>query len=258
MLETVSLWVILPLIFISMMIIYILAHLLSGVLRGRCGEPETQETVDGFVVSGVFGLMALLMAFSFSLAIGRFEERRADVVEEANAISTMYSRLALLPTDVRTDLETDMREYTRLRVNWAEAQTRAELERRTKIADAVGDQIGNKLFNYLGSGPQDTRVPTLVGAYNAMSDIAATRHAVRLAKLPGGVLFLLAVFVFGSAAVLGFTMHTRKTRSIAGSSIVIALLALAFCTILDLDRPARGTFQVPQDEMIRQLAKMDG
>ncbi|MBS0480651.1 MAG: hypothetical protein JSR96_00565 [Proteobacteria bacterium] len=252
----VSLWWILPGLFLAMCATCLFGQYLNRWLRSRRNADEDTAGLDGFVVSGVFGLMALLMGFSFSLAIGRYEERRQDVVNEANAISTMYSRLALLAPAERVPLEADIREYTKIRVTWGSTSGLAAQERLSDQADAVCDRFAARLFAILAAGPKDSRLPTLVGAYNDMSDIAATRHAVRNAHLPGGVTFLLAVFLFGSAGVLGFTIHARGARSMVGSAMVIALLALAYCAILDLDRPARGTFQVPQDEMIRLSHKL--
>ena len=125
------------------------------------------------------------------------------------------------------------------------------LEELTLEADAVSARFADHLFDYIDAAPKDSRTPLLVGAYNAMSDMAATRHGVRLAQMPGGVMFLLVLFLFGAAGILGFTMHARQARSMFGSALLMALLATAYCAIMDLDRPARGTFQVPQDEMLR-------
>lgn len=260
-LDDISLYVVLPLVFIGMFAACLFGQFLNARTGHNRKESADDRGLDGFVVSGIFGLMALLMAFSFSLAIGRFEERRADVVEEANAISTMYSRLALLPDAQRRPLEADIRQYARLRVAWGSAHRWQAMERFAARADTVSDRFAARLFAIVREGPADPRMVTLINAYNAMSDIAATRHALRQAHLPGGVIVLLAIFLFGASVVLGFTTNDRKAHSQVGSAMLLALLALlalAFCAILDLDRPTRGTFLVPQDEMIRLAAKLNG
>lgn len=258
MIDDVSLWYVIPVVFLAMLGACLLGQALNRWLKPRQAGDGESAALDGFVVSGVFGLMALLLGFSYSLAISRFEERRADVVEEANAISTMYSRLALLPDAPRAALENELAAYTRMRVDWGRAQTRAAMEVATVRTEAAGDRFGEHLFAVIKSGPPDPRVGPIVSAFNAMSDMASTRHAVRNAQMPGGVVFLLAAFLLGASIVLGFTTEQRKARSLIGSAFLIALLTLAFVSILDLDRPARGQFQVPQDEMIRLAAKLSG
>ena len=108
MIGDMSLWIVLPVMFVGMLVTCLLGQFLNRRLRAAMQDSDDSDTIDGVVVSGVFGLMALLMAFSFSLAIGRFKERRADVVEEANAISTMYS---LLPAEPRVALERELATY---------------------------------------------------------------------------------------------------------------------------------------------------
>lgn len=54
------------------------------------------EGQEAYIVSAVLGLLALLMGFTFSLAVDRYETRRALVLEEANAIGTAWLRAQLL------------------------------------------------------------------------------------------------------------------------------------------------------------------
>ena len=258
MVGDVSLWIVLPVMFLGMFATCLLGQFINRRLRAGAAGDDDGDTLDGVVVSGVFGLMALLMAFSFSLAIGRFEERRADVVEEANAIGTMYSRLALLPAEPRVALERELAAYTRARAEWGDTQTIAAMEQATAQTEAMGDRFGEHLFAAINAVPPDPRVGPVVSAYNAMSDAATTRHAVRSAHLPGGVTLLLVIFLFGASLVLGFTTRNGRPHSQIGSALLLALLAMAFCSILDLDRPARGTFQVPQTEMLRLADKLQG
>ena len=55
----------------------------------------------GPVEGAVFGLLGLLIAFTFSGAASRFDARRQLIVEETNNIGTAYLRLDLLPSDAR-------------------------------------------------------------------------------------------------------------------------------------------------------------
>src|SRR5256885_5439535 len=81
-----------------------------GIWR-RGKNPEAADKESGAVDAAIFGLMGLLIAFTFSGAASRFDERRHLIVQEANAIGTFYLRLDLLPTESQGTLREKMRQY---------------------------------------------------------------------------------------------------------------------------------------------------
>src|SRR5215510_4859227 len=96
--------------------------LLSIELGYRIGRRWARVPKDGRLVSGaiegsIFGLMGLLIAFTFYGAGARFDIRRALIVREANAIGTSYLRLDLLPAEVQPQLREDFRRYVRSRLD---------------------------------------------------------------------------------------------------------------------------------------------
>ena len=101
---------------------FVVVGLLAGTLlllevgrrighKRRNKDPEGASEGLGAVDGAVFGLMGLLIAFTFSAAASRFDARRGLIVEEANAIGTSYLRLDLLPTSAQTKLREDFRRY---------------------------------------------------------------------------------------------------------------------------------------------------
>lgn len=233
---------------IAMLAAYGLGHILHGVLlRGREDKSGSDES---YVLSGVFGLLALLMAFAFSLAINRYETRRALVIDEANAIGTMASRLSLLDEKQAAALRLPLATYARARADAGKIEDEEAWQNATGEAARLGDGFGNLLFATLRAMPPDTRGPVMVQAYNAMSDIATSRHAARKARLPEEVLLLLALYCCAGAAMLGYTLAAGGKRHVLASTIFFALLAGAFVTILDLDRPRGGAILVPQEELV--------
>jgi hypothetical protein len=225
----------------------------QAIFRRRQSPANGERASESYVLSGVFGLLALLMAFAFSLAIGRFESRRLLVVEEANAIGTMSTRLALLEDAQRAPLARELAVYARARAAAGlvpdETAWQAAHERTTRICARYGDS----LFAMLRSMPPDTRGPMLVQAYNAMCDVTTSRHAARKARLPSEVMLLLALYCCAGAAMLGYSHGSEGgsegQRHALPSILFFALLAAAFTTILDLDNPRGGAILVPQDEL---------
>lgn len=220
-----------------------------GVALHRMADNNAEAGGESYVLSGAFGLLALLMAFAFSLAIGRYETRRQLVIEEANAIGTMSTRLALLEDGQRQPLAAALKRYAGERAavgrNASDKAWQAAHE-----ASVLGcTRFGEQLFAALRSMPPDTRGPVLVQAYNAMCDITTERHAARSARLPMEVLGLLALYCCACTALLGFATGRADRRSAVSSVLFFTLLSAAYLTILDLDSPRNGAILVPQEEL---------
>src|SRR5215510_9945461 len=84
--------------------------------RERAKSSEFDRTRLAAVETAIFGLMGLMIAFTFSGAAQRYELRRQLVVEEANAIGTSYLRLDLLPSSRQAALREKYRRYTEARL----------------------------------------------------------------------------------------------------------------------------------------------
>src|SRR5271156_5184827 len=85
-----------------------------GFRRGRAvreGLDDPTKSQLSTLQGAVIGLLALLLAFSFAMAEGRFDARQSLVVEEANAIGTAYLRSQLLPEPYRDEIKNSLRGY---------------------------------------------------------------------------------------------------------------------------------------------------
>jgi hypothetical protein len=117
--------------------IVMLLMLELGWPRGRRRLAEEGESASkglGALEGAVFGLMGLLVAFTFSGSASRFRDRRELILQEANAIGTAWLRLDLLPADARADLQGDFRRYLGLRLE----ETRAGATRTCKGGSGPG------------------------------------------------------------------------------------------------------------------------
>ncbi len=256
MLDSVPIWLVVVLLAATMTASSAAGHRLNQALRRRAADAPGNG--ESYVLSGVFGLLALLLAFAFSLAIQRFEERGELVMEEANAIGTLASRLALLAPAQELALRRELAAYANARAQAGLIAGEAEWETATLRAAGQFDRFARSLYTALNATPPDTRIPVLVQALNAVGDIATARHAARKARLPGEVMILLLLFCIGGATVLGYALDGGASRHAVVSLTFFALLAMAFATILDLDRPRGGAILVPQEELERTAAALRG
>ena len=132
----------------------------------------------GAIEGAVFGLLALLVAFTFSGAAARFDTRRQLIVEETNAIGTAYLRLDLLPADAQPTLRERFRQYLEARLETYRkipdvAAVTAALARSAQLQTEIWRQA------VAGSRMQDAHPDAarlLLLALNAMIDMTTTRN----------------------------------------------------------------------------------
>ncbi|MFC3096295.1 bestrophin-like domain [Alteraurantiacibacter palmitatis] len=233
-------------------------RLLGVRLLGRAaGEAdEAEDAADGHALSGVFGLLALLLAFSFGMALNRYEERRELVVAEANALSTFASRVELLAAEDRTPVRELLAQYGRSRLAFGGATNEADANAAYAEAARMHARIGDLVYASLARTPPDPRGPLLIQPFNEAGDIAAERLAAREARLPEAVLLLLCIFAICGAGLLGYNRAASQRTHRPAALLFLTLLAVAFVTVLDLDRPRSGSILVPQQAMERQVAEL--
>lgn len=226
------------------------AVIIGSTLRARQDrELETPRDADGgegYLVSAVLGLLALLMGFTFSLAIDRYETRRVLVLEESNAIGTAYLRAQLLEQPHRKRVSDILVAYTDNRLDLATAssdRTRALLQRN----DAMLTDLWAATVAAFGTIKGLDFSSTFVNSINTVIDLDAARKTARMARVPSLVFAVLVVYLVMTSAVLGYALVGRRRRLAAG--FTLALLASSFLLILDIDRPRMGGVQESQAAM---------
>ena len=217
------------------------------------GAPDDSDGLETYAISGVFGLLALLMAFSFGMALDRYEERRALVVAEANALGTFASRVELLEPADAAAVRALLAKYGAARLTFGNVRGVDALDEAFRKGDALHARIGALIYASLARTPPDPRGPALLQPYNEAGDLAAERLAAREARLPDPVLALLVLFCVAGATLLGYHGAAQRRTHRTASLVFLALLAIAFITVLDLDRPRGGAILVPQEAMVRQV-----
>lgn len=243
-----------PVIGTFLLISMVAAAAIGGWVKSRRAVPEgAKEDKDSYIVSSVLGLLALLMAFTFSLAIDRFETRRALVVEDANAIGTAYLRAQLLDEPHRTRLSRLLIAYTDNMITLARLPApvpRARLDQDDRILTDIWSATA-AAFDTPKTMPF---VNTLQQAINAVIDLDASRRAARQARVPAEVFGVLLVYLVGTAGVLGNVLGLGRARLAAG--FLLLLLSLSFLLIIDIDRATAGGItesQGPMEELSRSL-----
>lgn len=214
--------------------------------RDRAAATPEQQSQENNIIAGLLGLLTLLLAFTFSLAIDRFEVRRELVITHSNTIGTAYLRVQLLPEPHRTRLSRLLTDYTGNVLKLAQAQRNI-----LPSLLARDDRLLNDIWSATVAANDATKTlpssATFLESMNAMIDADAARRGARLARLPDRVLATLFVYLAIIGAVLGYLVSGNRLRLVA--SVLMTLLVVSFVLIVDIDQPTRDSIVESQSSM---------
>lgn len=210
-------------------------------------EFRTQTTA---VQGSLLGLLALLLGFTFSLALARHDTRSEAVVHEANAIGTAWLRIGFLSEAEQPEARADLRRYLRLRTEAGEvsADQHVRRDRLVANAEATFDELWEQAarLTAAGGGPALVSYAT---ALNDMIDALGTRDAAIERHVPEIVLMMLFVTFILSGAMLGYGAGVTGSLPATPVYLMLLLIVLLVFMIIDLDRPRRGLIEVNQEPM---------
>lgn len=211
----------------------------------------------GAMDGAIFGLMGLLVAFTFSGAASRFDSRRNLIIQEANNIGTAYLRLDLLPAGAQPALRELFRDYVDTRVR-AYAKLPDVEAARQELAASL--RLQGEIWRQAVAGCQTVNSPasvTLVlSAINNMIDITTKRTMATQIHPPRAIFLLLWAATLASALIAGYAMGANGTRSRIHMYSFAAVLALAIFVILNLEYPRLGLIRIDKfDQVLVDLRK---
>jgi hypothetical protein len=228
-----------------------------GIARLR-RDPDPAATEGGAAEAAVFGLLGLLIAFTFSGAASRFEDRRHLIADEANAIGTAYLRVDLLPGDSQPEIRDLFRRYTDLR---ATVYQRVLDERDTLARLAAGDALQREIWMKALVATKRPEVPSnatmlLVPALNDMIDITTTRVVASQNHPPLAVFVLLGSLCLVGALLIGRGTSSTKTRRWFYPVVFAAILSTTVYVIVDIEYPRLGFIRIDgADQILVDLGK---
>ena len=242
-------------LFLGMLLMQHVGHLIA--MKRIARDPESAKKGAGVIEGAVFGLLSLLVAFTFSGAVTRFDARRHLVGEEAIRISTAWDRIHVLPAGAQPGLRDLFRRYLDSRLdtyrNPADGDgTKAAWDHSVKLQEEI----------WVAGVAAAQASPTTAGpmlflpAVNQMIDITRTRLMATRIHPPPIVYAMLAVVALVGALLAGFHMAGGKARSWLHTIGFAAVLASTVYVILDIEYPRMGLIRVDAaDEALVELRR---
>ncbi len=224
---------------------------------GRGDNNEASDETQ--VLATALLLLALLLGFTFSMALARHDARRAEVIREANDIGTAWLRAGLVETPAGKALQDRLGAYAATRIAHADAHDGADDD---FAADAVMRARGPALRHAIWALTAAATLPdrsnaqstALIAAVNAVIDTATTREAAADARVPPEVIALLIIYAGVSAFLIGYVLAAYRSQHRLATGVLFVLLAMTIVLIIDLDRPQNGSIRVSQQAMIDLVA----
>jgi len=218
-----------------------------GILLGRYLRRHSEHLREPFsaVQAALLGFVGLVLAFGLALAVGRYDARRAAVVDEANAIGTTYLRAQTLAEPIRTRSLSLLRRYTATTIRVSQDVPGSDGSKR---AIAEGQGLQRSLWNLAGqaiTADPTANAPRLyMETLNDTIDAQETKVSGLTNRVPNPVLI---VEVAGAALALGLlaTFVSLLGRGAATVLVAAALVTVLLLVTFDLDRPTRGLILVP-------------
>ncbi|HVX61452.1 MAG TPA: hypothetical protein VHC19_12645 [Pirellulales bacterium] len=200
-------------------------------------------------------LLGLLLGFTFSMALGRHEQRRAMAIADSNAIGDFYTCASLLREPHRTRLQAVVRDYTLRRLSITRApSSAADFEQGVRDCEQMHERMTELVAGALAVG-----TPIAVSLANTLNGVTSS-HAARLAayreRLPWSIVALLFTASVVPAFLMGLQQGVSQKPHLSGTFSFVLLVSMVTFVTLDLNEPGRGLIRVSQEPMERLARSM--
>jgi hypothetical protein len=237
-----------PLLVFGLSLVALWISALAGLLiRNRWPLVEATSRDDFNVVqAATLTLLGLIIGFSFSMAINRYDQRKIYEEGEANAIGTEFARADLLPAVDGAKLQALLRSYLDQRILFYEAPHEQDLVQ----IHAVTARLQAELWSTVRAPAAAQPSPVLALAVGGMNDVLNAEGYAQAAwwnTIPPAAWALMTIIAVFCNLLIGY--GSRSTKA-GGKFLLIQplVVAIAFALIADIDAPRHGFIRVaPQN-----------
>lgn len=234
-------------------LLVLLLALVIGYWAGSKARNEgKQDSQVSTIQAAILGLLGLLLAFTFSMAATRYENRRSLVLEESNAIGTAYLRAKMLPEPYSSQISDLIKVYVDTRLEFYDAGVDPiKLQQAIDKTEGIQDQLWQQAVTVSALDPRSVTVGLFTQSLNEVIDLHAARLAAMKNRVPEVIIDLIFVASIISLGLIGYTLGMTQHRGIIPTLMALVLIVIIIGVIIDLDRPRRGLIRVSQESMIQ-------
>lgn len=234
------------LILVALFIVFWFAGWIGDSLRVR-PQDQGEESRSGFlfIIGGTLTLLGLLVGFSFSMAVNRYDQRKNYEAREANAIGGEYIRADLLPAADATKVRSLLRGYLDQRILTYNSRTEEQFD----LNDIQTARLQKELWSAVNGPSAAQPSPIRVFILSGMNEVLSTRGYARAAwldRIPVAAwILLIAISVFCNL-LIGYGVRRGSAFRLY---ILPVALSISLFLIVDIDSPYRGLIHVPPQNL---------
>lgn len=232
--------------FLTLVCLWAAARIGALVRSRRKVELESDRDEYSIVLSASLTLLGLLIGFSFSMAISRYDLRKDYEEEEANAIGTEYLRADVLPDAVRVNVQEGLKKYLDLRIARYDLHASQDPTEIASKTASLQDAMWKDVKNATTANPNPAMVSVLTGMNDVINRQGYTQ-AARWNRIPPPAWALMATIALFSNFLIGF--GAKRVRVFVFGIVPLAI-AVSFMLIADIDSPQGGTIRVVPHNLI--------
>ena len=249
-LQGLSLMAVFALLFVAIM-----AAAEAGNWIGRTyGRDNGGDKDAGSMATATLGLLALLIGFTYAMAVARYDLRRQTVLEEANAIGSTVNFALMLPKADQAPILAELREYTNLRIDLGSPYDPAKLEADVKRSGEIRAELWRHAVAAETAQPRDLGIYQFVANLNEMNNMGEKRLTALRNHVPVVITIMLAGTALIAMGFVGYGAGINGTRRIYADAVMAVLIAGLIALMLDLQRPDRGSIEIPTQPLKDTLA----
>jgi len=238
-----------PLIFgaVSVFVLWLAAQ--AGSFLHRRQELEEAEHKDlEVILAATLTLLGLIIGFTFSMAVSRYDQRKNYEEAEANAIGTEYARAGLLPGSEAPKVRELLINYVNQRVLFYTTRSAGKLDE----INASTARLQSDLWSVVQARAVAEPTPVMALAASGMNDVLNSQGYTQAAwwnRIPQAAWALMAAIAICCNLLLGYTSR-RSDNTVLRPFILPLIVSISFFLIADLDAPRAGVIRVrPQNLM---------
>jgi hypothetical protein len=236
-------------------VIILFLSMLSAIWIGyKIGLKKTKsDNKNSEISSALLGLLALILGFTFAMSGSRYENRKNNLIDEANCIGTALLRSDIYPDSLKKEFKKDFKNYIKSRKDYYLLENDdAKLTASLRQSAAISDKLWSRAAFYAKNKDYFIQSTMMLPALNAMFDSASKSNMVLNSKVPETIVYLLLAFSVIISFFIGYNSGLEKKinkKFIIGFCFLICIVI--FIT-LDLDRPRRGLIKLDTEISLMQ------
>jgi hypothetical protein len=237
------------LVFAFSLVVLWLSARIGIYLRGRLKMLDDETRQDFSVVSAAtLTLLGLIIGFTFSLAVSRYDQRKNYEEEEANAIGTEYLRVDLLPAPYAVKAKSLLSTYLEQRILFYKSRNAGQLQRINSYTAQLEDELWFAV--QVPAAAQPTALTALSVA--GMNDVLNSQGYTQAAwwnRIPVAAWCLMEAIAIWSNLLLGYGARTPKPYFML-LFVLPFIVSISFFLIADIDSPRGGVIRVRPQNLI--------